>query len=78
MLKVYNEAMYNIASLSEKGTVEPLTFRLKSEWDEATQQEKALCIEQVEEGCRAVCGVIAPKDTEKLLRAFQESSREMG
>ena len=70
--------MYNIASLSEKGTVEPLTFRLKSEWDEATQQEKALCIEQVEEACRAVCGVIAPKDTEKLLRAFQESRREMG
>ena len=27
VLKVYNEAMYNIASLSEKGTVEPLTFR---------------------------------------------------
>ena len=78
VLKVYNEAMYNIASLSEKGTVEPLTFILKSEWDEAAQQEKASCIEQVEEACRAVCGVIAPKDTEKLLRAFQESRREMG
>lgn len=73
MFKVYNEAMANITSLSEKTAVEPLTFRLASEWDEATEKEKSLCIEQVGEACHAECAVIAPKDTDKLLQAFQES-----
>ena len=73
VFKVYNEAMANIASLSEKTAVEPLTFRLASEWDEATEKEKSLCIEQVGEACRAVCTVIAPKESDKLLQAFQES-----
>lgn len=77
VLQVYNEALSNIASLSGK-TVEPLTFRLNSEWDEATKKEKELCIEQVNEACRAVCDVIAPKDSDKLLRSFQESRREVG
>lgn len=77
VLQVYNEALSNIASLSGK-TVEPLTFRLNSEWDEATKEEKELCIEQVNEACRAVCDVIAPKDSDKLLRSFQESRREVG
>ena len=77
VLQVYNEALSNIASLSGK-TVEPLTFRLNSEWDEATKKEKELCIEQVNEACRAVCDVIAPKDSDKLLRSFQESGREVG
>ena len=58
--------------------MEPLTFRLNSEWDEATKKEKELCIEQVNEACRAVCDVIAPKDSDKLLRSFQESRREVG
>ena len=77
VLQVYNEALSNIASLSGK-TVEPLTFRLNSEWEEATKKEKELCIEQVNEACRAVCDVIAPKDSDKLLRSFQESRREVG
>ena len=77
VLQVYNEALSNIASFSGK-TVEPLTFRLSSEWDEATKKEKELCIEQVNEACRAVCDVIAPKDSDKLLRSFQESRREVG
>ena len=73
VFKVYNEAMANIASVSKKTAVEPLTFRLTSEWDEATEKEKSLCIEQVGEACRAECAVIAPKDSDKLLQAFQES-----
>ena len=30
------------------------------------------------EACRAVCDVIAPKDSDELLRSFQESRREVG
>ena len=77
VLRVHNEALSNIASLSGK-TLEPLTFRLNSEWDEASKKEKELCIEQVNEACRAVCDVIVPKDIDKLLRSLQESRREVG
>lgn len=76
-LMFFKYTMRHIASLSGK-TVEPLTFRLNSEWDKATKKEKELCIEQVNEACRAVCDVIAPKDRDKLLRSFQESRREVG
>ena len=65
--------MSSIASLTDK-TVEPLTFRLVSEWDMATANERALCLDQVDEACRAVCSVIAPSDSEKLLQAFQNST----
>lgn len=65
--------MSSIAPLTDK-TVEPLTFRLVSEWDLATANERALCLDQVDEACRAVCGVIAPRDSEKLLEAFQDSA----
>ena len=46
VLKIYNEALSNIPSLSSK-------------WDEATKKEKGLCTEQVGEACRAVCGVLS-------------------
>lgn len=48
-LKVYNEAMSQIASLSDVKEVEPLTFRLTSNWKEATKTEKMLCKEKVGE-----------------------------
>ena len=76
VLKLYNEAISNIASLSDTAAVEPLTFRLVSERNEAGDKEKSLCVEKVEEACRAVSGVIAPRDSAKLLQAFQDS-REM-
>lgn len=73
ILQVYNKAMSNIASLTDT-KVEPLTFRLVSEWDLATTNERASCLDQVDEACRAVCSVIAPRDSEKLQQAFQESA----
>ena len=50
-LQVYNEAMSQIATLSEVKEVEPLTFRLTSNWEEATKSEKMLCKEKVDEAC---------------------------
>ena len=61
VLQVYNEAMSSIASLTDT-TIEPLTFRLVSEWDLATTNERAFCLDQVDEACRAVCSVIAPRE----------------
>jgi len=72
-LQVYNEAISSIALLTDM-TVEPLTFRLVSEWDLAMANERALCLDQVHKACRAVCSVIAPRDSEKLRQAFQQSA----
>ena len=72
VLKIYNEAMTYIASLTGR-KVEPLTFRLATEWEKAAANEKAVCLDQVDEACRAACNVIAPRDSEKLLQAFQDS-----
>lgn len=38
VLKVYNEAMTQIAGLSDLKPIEPLTFRLQCEWEEATKK----------------------------------------
>lgn len=73
VLQVYNEAISSIASLTDT-TVALLTFRLASDWDLATANERALCLDQVDEACRAVCSVIAPRDSEKLRQEFQESA----
>ncbi len=69
----YNAALEKIASISDS-KVEPLTFRLKTEWDKATQNEQRLCVEKVDEACRAVCQVIAPGASEQLLMAYVKSA----
>ena len=73
-LKVYNEAMSQIATLSDVKEVEPLTFRLTSNWEGATKSEKMLCKEKVDEACQAVCSVISPNASNELLEAFKLSS----
>lgn len=72
-LKVYNDAMSQIASLTDMKTVEQLTFRLATDWESATVNEKALCEERVDEACQAVCKVIAPNASEELLEAYKNS-----
>ncbi|KAL9970438.1 hypothetical protein ACROYT_G022814 [Oculina patagonica] len=44
-----------IASLTDMKTVEQLTFRLASDWESASANEKALCEEKFDEACQAVC-----------------------
>ena len=65
--------METIANISDS-KVEPLTFRLKAEWNKATQSEQRLCVEKVDETCRAVCQVIAPGASEQLLMAYVKSA----
>ncbi|KAJ7373298.1 hypothetical protein OS493_012889 [Desmophyllum pertusum] len=66
-MKVYNDAISQIASLSDIKEVEPLSFRLTSNWEEATRNEKLLCEEKVDQACRAVqCpGLITIKEVDE-------------
>ena len=70
VLDTYNGAMAQIAGLSKDASFEQLTFRMKVEWEKATEKEKQLCEEKVGEACRAVCEVIAPNASEELLKYF--------
>ena len=73
LFSTYNTALDKIASISDS-KVEPLTFRLKTEWDKATPNEKRSCVEKVDEVCRAVCQVIAPRASDQLLMAYVKSA----
>ena len=64
-LKVYNDAISQIASLTDTKTVEQLSFRLVSVWESATANEKALWEENVDEA--------APYASEALLNAYKHS-----
>ena len=61
--EVYNTAMAQIAGLSDIKILEPLTFRLKVDWGTATEKQKQMCEEKVDEACRVVCKVIAPSSS---------------
>ena len=52
-------------SLSDIKIPEPLTFILKEDWASATEKEKQICEEKVDDACRAVCRVIG-SDRAKL------------
>ena len=74
-LQVYNDAISQIAGISNLKTIDPLPFRLQCEWDEATKDEQLICKEKVGEACEPVCRVIAPNASDQLLRAFKHSAR---
>ena len=51
------------------GRVIPLTFQLKSTWEEAKEHEKEICIGKATEACTLVCDIIAPKVGQQLFQA---------
>ena len=51
------------------GRVSPLTFQLKSTWEEAKEHEKEICIGKATEACTLVCDIIAPKAGQQLFQA---------
>ncbi len=75
VLQVYNDAINQIADITDLKTIEPLTFRLQCEWDVATKDEQWICKEKVDETCQVVCKVIAPNASEQLLNAYKQSAR---
>ena len=66
--------MDNLSVQTNFGNVSPLTFQLKSTWDEATEDEKEVCIEKTMEGCSIVCGIIAPNAGDELLQSCVQLS----
>ena len=69
VFSTYNTALEKITSISDT-KVEPLTFRLKTQWDKATKSEQQLCVEKLDEACSVVCKVIAPYASDQLLMAY--------
>lgn len=74
LMSTYNEAMATLSEKTKVGKVSPLTFQLKSTWEEATENEKEICIDKAMEGCNIVCDVIAPNAGEKLLQSCVQLS----
>ena len=69
LIATYNEAMDNLSVQTKIGNVSPLTFQLKSTWDEATEDEKEVSIEKAMEGCSIVCGIIPPNAGDERLQS---------
>ena len=58
------------------GRISPLTFQLKTKWDEAKADEKELCIKKASEACSLVCDVIAPKAGKELFHSCFTPDKE--
>ena len=66
--------MDNLSVQTKIGNVSPLTFQLKSSWDEATEDEKEVCVEKPMEGCSVVWEIIAPNAGDELLQSCVQLS----
>ena len=73
VLNTYNDSIAKIAALSD-ARVEPLESKLESDWASASENEKARWEMHVDEACKAVCRVVAPKASDQLLAAYRKSS----
>ena len=51
----FNAAMGKLNWISTTRQVSPLTFQLKTTWDEAKELEKEVCIDKATEACSLVC-----------------------
>ena len=65
----FNAAMGKLNEVSTTRQVSPLTFQLKTTWDEAKEHEKEVCIDKATEACSLVCEIIAPKAAQELLQS---------
>ena len=61
-IAAFNNAMESLNQVATNaGRASPLMFQLKTSWDEASEQEKEVCIDKATEACSLVCDFIAPK-----------------
>ena len=69
-IAAFSAAMENLNQVATNaGRVSPLMFQLKTSWDEASEEEKEVCIDKATEACNLVCDVIAPKAGTELFRS---------
>ena len=73
-LDVYNTAMSTLATASSSAdTFTPLTSRLKTSWNNATELDRQKCEEKARQGCLLVCEVVAPNARHDLFDALCKS-----
>ena len=69
-MSVFNAAMDKLSNVATNaGPVSPLTFQLKTKWDNAREDEKDVCIDKAMEACSLVCDVIAPNAGQELFQS---------
>ena len=69
-IAAFSDAMESLNQVATNaGRVSPLMFQLKTSWDEASEQEKEVCIDKATEACNLVCDVIAPKAGSELFQS---------
>ena len=69
-MSAFTDAMEKMNSVATgAGRVSPLTFQLKSTWEEANEHEKEICINKDTEACTLVCDITAPKAGKQLFQA---------
>ena len=77
MSLVFNTAMEKLNQVATNvGPVSPLTFQLKTTWDDAREDEKEVCIDKAAEACSLVCDVIAPNAGQELFQSCLISDKE--
>ena len=74
VLQVYNDAIKQIAGMTDLKSIEPLSdLKVNGMWPQKNKQ--MICKENVDEACQVVCKVIAPNASEQLLHAYKQSVR---
>lgn len=69
-IAAFSNAMESLSQVATNaGRVSPLMFQLKTSWDEASEQEKEVCIDKATEACHLVCDIIAPKAGPELFQS---------
>jgi len=58
------------------GRVSPLMVQLKISWDEASEQDKELCIDKAIKAYNLVCDVIAPKAGPELFQSCVAAEKD--
>ena len=67
-LQVYNTAMAQLSPSTE--TFSPLTTRLKSTWEDTSENDRKEVQEKALQGCLVVCEVVAPNARDELFHAL--------
>ena len=76
-MSVFNIAMKKLNQVATNvGPVSPLTFQLKTTWDDARKDEKGVCIDKAAEACSLICDVIAPNAGQKLFQSCFTPDKE--
>lgn len=69
-IAAFSNAMESLSQVATNaGRVSPLMFQLKTSWDEASEQEKEVCIDKATEACHLVYDIIAPKAGPELFQS---------